>query len=53
VEEKKKTPVQHLKILYRNRSSHRCKNEEELLTFGRPPVGRDLQQDTLTSIASP
>jgi len=27
-------------------SSHRCRNEgKELLTFGRPQVGRDLQQE--------
>jgi len=27
-------------------SSHTCKNEQkELLTFGRPQVGRDLQQE--------
>ena len=27
--------------------------EEKLLTFGRPPVGKDLQQDTLTFTANP
>ena len=27
--------------------------EKKLLTLGRPQVGRDLQQDTLTSTANP
>jgi len=27
--------------------------EEKLHTFGRPQVGRDIQQDTLTSIVIP
>ena len=27
--------------------------EEKVLTFGRPQVGRDLQQDTPTSTANP
>jgi len=27
--------------------------EEKLLTFGRHPVGRDLQQDPLASTANP
>jgi len=40
-------------------SNHRHKNKEKkkrktnLLTSGRPQVGRDLQQDTLTSTAKP
>jgi len=28
-------------------------NEEKLLTFSRPLVGKDLQQDTLTTSANP
>jgi len=29
------------------------RKEENLLTLGKPQVGRDLQQDILTSIANP
>jgi len=28
-------------------------NKEELLTFGRPPIGKDLQRGTFTSPANP
>jgi len=35
-------------------SSHGCRNEGiQLLTFGMPQVGRDLQWNTLASAANP
>ena len=32
---------------------HRNKGKKSLLTLGRPQVGRELQQNTLTSTANP
>jgi len=37
-----------------NATDRECRNEgKKLLTFGRPPVNRNLQQDTLTSPVDP